>query len=518
MTKPLPTPRNSRLVTRRSPPKNRWLALICANKLPVGVVMLVLSYLLFMHKSLEHHAQKHVSGAATTQQQKQPVISTQNTQQVAPAQQETSQVAVDKAAVTSTSNADDTSTCSFRHYPPRRYYGLTGADQPDFLSQAEYIYGELPSLLSTSFQMEKLCVNQADWLTKEDDGRLPFADGTNPSILHVERLKETPHYNELLDQGVTYIATICMTNSQCQWKDTEEEVEEYKLSKRDKPNTVLTVLLLLNADFKVLQETTIAMQRDAVWGNRKLRPEPDGSGGFATTVRALDDARLFVYMGKVWVSYRDGKAFGYDKQVLNPLHIDGTSVTIKASETVSFCCGRNMALMTPAENLQSLTWVDPVTVIDVHTISETHRRLLRDGDKKKKSHVHGTNAFMVPFGDDELLGMAHFHRPFDRNENEYARFGHHYTHAFFTISSSPPFRLKRLSAELLLPSKHHPDDGEIIQFISGLEVHTDKVVLAWGINDCEGAAGTIDVSVVEGMLRDVPEGKEVVDFMEKLSS
>jgi hypothetical protein len=31
----------------------------------------------------------------------------------------------------------------------------------------------------------------------------------------------------------------------------------------------------------------------------------------------------------------------------------------------------------------------------------------------------------------------------------------------------------------------------VIQFISGLELHGNDVVLAWGINDCEGAAGTM---------------------------
>lgn len=514
MTTPSQVPRNSyKLVTRRSGSSfnNSWIF----NKLTLGVIFFLLSYSLFLYKSLESASLG--SSSLSSQQQQQPSIHDENQQST---QRKVTEAIVHpeskSSAASSATNAETPPSCAFRHYPPRRYYGLTSREQPAFLSEAEYIYGELPSVLSTSFEMEKLCVNQSEWLTKEDTGRLPFADGTNPSILHVERLKDTPHYDDLLTQGVTYIATICMTNSQCQWNDTDEEVEEYNLSKRDKPNTVLTALLFLNEHFSVIRETTIAMQRDAVWGNRKLRPEPDGNGGFVTTVRALDDARLFVYMGKVWVSYRDGKAFGYDKQVLNPLHIEGTSVTIKASETLSFCCGRNMALMTPAENLQALTWVDPVTVIDVHTISESHRRL-READKTKKSHVHGTNAFMVPFGDNELLGMAHFHRPADRKENPYARFGHHYTHAFFTISASPPFRLTRLSAELLLPSKHHSDDGEIIQFISGLEVHSDKVVLAWGINDCEGAAGTIDVTAVEGLLRDVAEGKEVVDFMEKVS-
>merc|ERR1712238_382565 len=108
----------------------------------------------------------------------------------------------------------------------------------------------------------------------------------------------------------------------------------------------------------------------------------------------------------------------------------------------------------------------------------------------------------------------HFHRPNGREKNEYARFGHHYTHAFFTISDTSPFYLKRLSSELLLPSHAHTDDAEIIQFWSGLErIDVSTLALAYGVNDCEGAATYLDLAVVEDLLLDVPKGKEVVDFM-----
>ena len=173
--------------------------------------------------------------------------------------------------------------------------------------------------------------------------------------------------------------------------------------------------------------------------------------------------------------------------------------------------------------LQSLTWADPVTVVDVndkkHTrrlvqaIDDNHRRL--KDESGRESHFHWTNAFMVPFGDNELLGMGHFHRPPGRGKNDYARFGHHYTHAFFTITAKAPHRLKRLSGEFVLPSKSNKygDDADIIQFASGLEVDGDDVILAYGINDCEGAAVHVDKVVVNELLRSVPEGKEVIDLM-----
>ena len=174
--------------------------------------------------------------------------------------------------------------------------------------------------------------------------------------------------------------------------------------------------------------------------------------------------------------------------------------------------------------LQSLTWVDPVTVVDVYHKDQSSRQLLQDviqprlKEVGRESHFHGTNAFMVPFGNNELLGIGHFHRPPGRDKNDYARFGHHYTHAFFTIPTEPPYYLKRLSAEFVLPSKStaFPTDADSIQFASGLEVDGHNVILAYGINDCEGAAVIVDWSVVNGLLQNVPEGMEVIDLMSKL--
>ena len=198
-------------------------------------------------------------------------------------------------------------------------------------------------------------------------------------------------------------------------------------------------------------------------------------------------------------------------------------------------CLFSLSCVNQTGDLQSLTWVDPITVIDVDDGTTTtkeqesgRRRRLQGSNggrakKRRKSHVHGTNAFMVEFNDGkELLGIAHFHRPPDRDKNDYARFGHHYTHAFFTIPRNPPFRLSRLSPEFVLPSNQpqHADDAEIIQFLSGLEVAEETaaggknvVIVPYGINDCEGAVVELDTDQVEELLQDVPEGKQVVDLM-----
>ena len=361
-----------------------------------------------------------------------------------------------------------------------------------------------------------------------------------------------------------------MTNSQCTWKDDRNKNNpQWDLPnlQQSQPDTVRTVLQLLGGDLAtVLAETTLLLKRDAPWGRKHKEPDNE------LHMPALDDARLFLHDQQIQVSYREGPGFGYETQVLNPIHFEFNksklSATLRASETTSFCCGRNMALMghgaaahdNNSEDLYALTWVDPVTVIRVDTTplvqkkkppkQKPKRRLLTDNDregneaeatthqrqrrklkeeateKQHKSHIHGTNAFMVPLqnGRGDYLGVAHFHRPNDRKPNKFARFGHHYTHAFYTVSrdgsgdSESNWKLSGLSPEFVLPSAvaQQKDDAEIIQFISGLEVLGDQVILAYGINDCEAALTTIDLSTVTGLLRDVDGSKQVVDFMQPL--
>ena len=511
---------------------------------------------------------------AATQQQQQPYNKnkqedpslhvTSSVQQADKGTQELQHSTNSNGAWSSSSAAHSTSaTCPFRRYPPHRYYELNNAQQPDFLTTStEYIHGTWPRILPDTTTAVKLCVDQTAWRQKQQsDNSLPFADGTNPSLLSVARLQKLvqqqssssslSQFLEKLPPNVAWIATVCMTNSQCAWKDTPAQVQLFRLSNQDKPDTVQTVLLLLDQNFAVVQQSTIRLHINHDWGKRVKYKQQD-----RTQIVALDDARLFVHDGAVWVSYREGPGFGYESQVLNPLHFtwnhaDGSNaldVTLVASETSFFCCGRNMALMENLQNpsqLMSLTWVDPVTVEWVNTTAQPvppppkkrqmnndHRRRLTESslslgrrlgsaqtNKPHKSHIHGTNAFMLHIpAANVFLGVAHFHRPNDRQSNPYARFGHHYTHAFYTVSAGPPFELRGLSAEFVYSATAAAADAEIIQFSSGLELSPDgqSIVLAYGINDCEAAVTTVPWSTVQSWLQPVQPGQQVVDFMRPL--
>lgn len=260
--------------------------------------------------------------------------------------------------------------CSFREYPLRRYYGRNQESQPDFLKNAEYIYGKAPILLpihTSRLQKShgKLCVDQREWQPTNEP---PFADGTNPSILLLDRIQKHQLYSRFKQLGATYIATVCVTNSQCSWNDTPDEKTNYGISERSEPLTLRTILLLLDADFRTIRETTIYLERNAPWGKRNPMVK-NADGTFQKEPRAFDDARLFLNGNdQVWISFREGKGFGFDRQVIMEVKMDFVdddkwTATVFASETSSFCCGRNMALM--QSKVRLLFWVQSVYFVCV---------------------------------------------------------------------------------------------------------------------------------------------------------
>jgi len=453
---------------------------------------------------------------------------------------------------------------------------------------------------------------------------------------HIEPIaKSLPDYS--IDS--LYLSVSIFGSGQCRFGMSDQDVESYKFSTKDEPpggkRTVIAVLSppKTNDDqdsFETLTQTTLLLERDVSYGTRKktaLPPRKDENGKFLRMHQEFDDPRLFFYDGRLWVLYRNGPLFGYKDQIHNPIHfekvtaseeeggIDGGNPNfvayVKASETVRVCCGRNIALISEeamvdndggdanersvewvsSPTLKALTWVDPVTVVDVNVGDVGTRRRLEEEDtyyspfsaknrqitfermnaegviiddrpsnrnvfpifmsdigeqrrhhrrlatQQQKSNIHGTNGYMVPLpSTGELLGIAHFHRPEDRQSSNFALHGHHYTHVFFTIArqeastseagvstqdgaKSRPFKLKRLSNEFAFRSLSLPsgDDADIIQFASGLDVvgsdMNGKLIVSYGINDCEGAVFTMPMEKLQKMLIEVEPGQEVADLM-----
>ena len=105
-------------------------------------------------------------------------------------------------------------------------------------------------------------------------------------------------------------------------------------------------------------------------------------------------------------------------------------------------------------------------------------------------------------------------------------------HAFFTIQPYPrrddgseiQFHLSRLSNEFVFssPSSDSKDTADVIQFASGLDVFGSdndtegKVMISYGINDCEAAILIVDLDSVNELLLPVSDGDEVMNLMKKL--
>jgi len=463
-------------------------------------------------------------------------------------------------------------TCSKpRSYPDLKYYQLYSdvSKQPSFLTtDAQYIRGKAPFILHPTTK-KKICVDSSSWDTPTGN-RLPFSDGQNPSIMSLStqpdplmkeiefdgankkdddytRLSNIRSIEAILElvggiQAVQemFAGVVYVGGAQCGYGMSNDEREEYHISTLDKPPIEQALFLVLDKKMDNVIQSTILLERDLEqWGKVKFK----GSKLNDRMVEKLDDPRLFFYEGELWVLFRNGRAFGFDKQIHNKLHFElehGKAssdekklvVYIKASETVTTCCGRNMAMVSNPTNsvLKTVTWVDPMTVQDaLQDSSSTARKLA----KQRKSDIHGTNGYMVPlYNSDEYLGIAHFHRPEDRDTSPYALHGHHYTHAFFTMSMNEPHKLTRISNEFLFEALHPTvdgKDGEVIQFASGIDIvertqhstNGEKIVrnelmVSYGVNDCESAAATFDLDHLNELLLDA-DGAEVIDLMQTRS-
>lgn len=107
-------------------------------------------------------------------------------------------------------------------------------------------------------------------------------------------------------------------------------------------------------------------------------------------------------------------------------------------------------------------------------------------------------------------------------------------HAFFTLEQtqvtaadgseeSKKFVLKRLSNEFVFmaPSSRNERAADVIQFASGLDLvgsdQDGKLMISYGINDCEAAIVFLEMKHVQELLSPVEAGTEVLHLMNKLS-
>ncbi len=250
----------------------------------------------------------------------------------------------------------DLKSCSFRTYKSNRYYKVDDENKEDFLSNADYIRGELPfilnprsisgssssssSLLSTT-QPKKLCLDTSEW---EDvkDGYYPFSDGQNPSIIslssNVYNLTGAGDHHRLDSNYIQplielyaddhdvmddlYLGLLLFGDSQCRWNLSESELEDRKFSPLQKAPNKRSMVVLFDSEMQVIDSTVLKLVLDANWGgkrkNIKMKKIKEGVDGdedvFESKIVELDDSRLFFHNGKLNVLYRNGPFYGYDSK------------------------------------------------------------------------------------------------------------------------------------------------------------------------------------------------------------
>lgn len=428
------------------------------------------------------------------------------------------------------------SLCTFRNYAPNRYYGLNRTKEVEFLAKEAYVYGQVPILLPTAYSLgNERSSSDRGKVCLSSEGR-ESNSGTNPSLLSMHRLREhLPSHHDIYrflsdhtrlqsSKAVSYVATVVFKeDTLCAW----DYPIQWRPSRSHQPRAML---LALDDEWNVLLEAPI----------RSIFQPNHYSSMSMHEIRPFDDVKLFVWDHDLWLNYKVyDQSLGRNVQWISPVRFpldqqkSNLVVAVYENETQYVCCGRNMGVLEWEKDheLGLLSQVDPIVVTSELLNYESMIKINTTHPETNASYptsgFHGSLGFLpqIP-GEDELLGIAHCHRPNDYDStNEYSIYGHHYTHVFFTLSRMPPYRMKRLSAEFVFPakSKKYPHDAEVIQFASGLEIvdypGNRMVIIGYGINDCEAAFASIPWTMVDSMLRPVvTDGKHrIFDHMAKLS-
>ena len=97
-----------------------------------------------------------------------------------------------------------------------------------------------------------------------------------------------------------------------------------------------------------------------------------------------------------------------------------------------------------------------------------------------------------------LLGVAHRH--IGEHGKNFARFGSRYVTALYLISTREPFALVKFSHQFCFASLEYPNKCEVIQFVSTLFMSQGRLIVGYGVNDCESRLWSLSVEEVDKLL------------------
>lgn len=94
------------------------------------------------------------------------------------------------------------------------------------------------------------------------------------------------------------------------------------------------------------------------------------------------------------------------------------------------------------------------------------------------------------------------------------KWGYHYTHFWYAMEATAPYRILATSNEFCLASPQNTSDCEIIQFVSGISLSASAseanptLLASYGVNDCEAKVAAIGLDRVWKMLEPL-EGRSL---------
>ena len=85
-------------------------------------------------------------------------------------------------------------------------------------------------------------------------------------------------------------------------------------------------------------------------------------------------------------------------------------------------------------------------------------------------------------------------------------FGYFYTHLFYMLQDRPPYHMTATTGEFCIGAAQDAGDCESAQFVSGMvaDASGEKLLLAFGVNDCEAKLGHVMLPQVGRMLHALP--------------
>jgi len=303
----------------------------------------------------------------------------------------------------------------------------------------------------------------------------------NPSILCVSSICE-PRPEKVSFPGVAYLVVIRLNGKNQCW--AREKM--YPIFGNEDWGDMENVIVFLDSTYKTVKQ--LPLEGDAQCSKKNEHGHE------------FEDCRLFSFEGRVWINCNCGHRW---RSFIAPLDFRGKDA-LGLPTDAEFDGKRGFYMENDNEgyrNLVAFEWreamlvhwrIQPnrMTIADVMSCCETlyDHPETKSIPRKAARKLHGGAGFIYISERNLLLGIGHIHRKWNRSIKEkMTKDGHHYTHSFFALSADPPYEFKLVSREFCFASPYvdATHDCEVVQFASGMLLRDDKLVISYGVNDCE---------------------------------